>query len=371
MSNSLNINALNQYASRFAALVLNQSYRSQDIVTGSELLKITPVRQVNLGILNRLFEEWKGNAEAFRSVYFDFENDEVREALQVFMNKASRHIAVKRADLETLLIASVRDAVILLFTPEIYFEEKISAAAKEGFNHAVSEQLIKYTHIHRNIAEVLDQRLSHTGRDSVSGVQAVNWVKDIISAPEALDAKDDYLAQFAEILPVNTEELLPQVTAAHPVASNPSESKSFFDSAFTELEPALSVSSSVSRAEPVKTILSDIVSKTHVAEKESLNSRFKVNMPKVMEENTYGNVPVKVESIAGSIPLGQRFMFVNQLFNKNSEHFDKAIYELDTVKSYEEAQDLIWHRYASKYAWDVNGEAVTSLLALVKRKFSN
>jgi hypothetical protein len=63
-------------------------------------------------------------------------------------------------------------------------------------------------------------------------------------------------------------------------------------------------------------------------------------------------------------------MFVNQLFSKNSEHFDKAIYELDLVKSYEEAENLIWHRYASKYAWDVNGEAVQALLAIVKRKFS-
>ena len=79
---------------------------------------------------------------------------------------------------------------------------------------------------------------------------------------------------------------------------------------------------------------------------------------------------MKVESIAGSIPLGQRFMFVNQLFNKSSDHFEKAIYELDAVKSFEEAQNLIWHRYASKYAWDVNGEAVTALLAIVKRKFA-
>ncbi|MNY70689.1 hypothetical protein D3C86_2088730 [compost metagenome] len=63
-------------------------------------------------------------------------------------------------------------------------------------------------------------------------------------------------------------------------------------------------------------------------------------------------------------------MFVNQLFDRNSEHFDKAIYELDRVKSFEEAENLIWHRYASKYAWDVNGEAVTALLAIVKRKFA-
>ncbi len=105
-------------------------------------------------------------------------------------------------------------------------------------------------------------------------------------------------------------------------------------------------------------------------EKDSLNNRFKVDIPQPKEDKSYGSVPFRVESIASAIPLGQRFMFVNQLFNKNSEHFDKAIYELDAVKSFEEAENLIWHRYASKYAWDVNGEAVTALLAIVKRKFA-
>ena len=95
-----------------------------------------------------------------------------------------------------------------------------------------------------------------------------------------------------------------------------------------------------------------------------------MEIPKHDDSKSYGSVPVRVESIAGSIPLGQRFMFVNQLFDKNSEHFDKAIYELDMVKSYEDAQNLIWHRYASKYAWDVNGDAVNALLSIVKRKFT-
>ncbi|TDE11990.1 hypothetical protein [Dyadobacter psychrotolerans] len=371
MSNSLNSIALNQYAARFSTTVLNEVYRSQDIVTGAQLLKLTPVRQVNLGMLNRLFEQWKSNAESFRSVFFDFDNDEVKQALQAFMNTASQHIAVKRTDLEPLLLDSVKDALKLLFTPEVYFEEKIRLPADSEFTQEKAEQLVKYTHIHRAMGEALLQKLVESGSESVYQTQAISWVFEVKNNADLLDDRDPYLIQFSEIFPLNLSELLPKEEQKANVAPLKSESKSFFDAAFGESETVRpEPAAAPQRAEPGVAVLSEIVAKTNSTERESLNNRFKSNMPEPGEDKSYGTIPVKVESIAASIPLGQRFMFVNQLFSKNSEHFEKAIYELDMVKSYEEAQNLIWHRYASKYAWDVNGEAVTALLNIVKRKFS-
>jgi hypothetical protein len=379
MPNSLNSNALNQYASRFTATALNEVYRNQAVVKGPELLKITPVRQVNLGILNRLFEQWKNTAQAFRSIYFDFENEEVKAALQDFMNTVSQNIAVKRSDLEPLLLDSVKDAVTLIYTPEVYFEEKLRAIPESVFTREKAEQLIKYTHIHSGIAKALAQRLSETDADSVYMTQVIGWLYELKGNADLLDEVTPYVSQFSEVLKLDSSELLP---AGNPVSSfgqsgNRQEPKSFFDAALSDLDTVKPASTQIPapaaappRAEPGVAVLSDIVSKTNSSERESLNNRFKVEVPKASEENRYGSVQVKVENIAGSIPLGQRFMFVNQLFNKNSEHFDKAIYELDLVKNYEEAENLIWHRYASKYAWDVNGEAVQALLAIVKRKFS-
>ena len=115
MSGNLNINKLNLYTDRFVTKVLDETYKSREAIGGSDLLKITPVRQVNLGILNRLFEQWKNNALAFRSVYFDFGNQDVKHALEMFMNIASQHISVKRVDLEPLLRQSVSDAISLLY----------------------------------------------------------------------------------------------------------------------------------------------------------------------------------------------------------------------------------------------------------------
>jgi len=381
MPNSLNSIALNQYAARFSTTILNEVYRSQNIVTGAELLKITPVRQVNLGILNRLFEQWKSNAEAFRSIYFDFENEEVKEALETFMNTASQHIAVKRGDLEPLLLDSVKDALKLLFTPEIYFEERIRASTETEFTLEKAEQLVKYTHIHQAMGDAFLQKMESSGSDSVYLTQAISWIYEIKNNPELMDDKEEYLVQFGEIFPLNLSELIPREEAksTFPLSTHKHESKSFFDSAFNSQEaekpapvasPQRIESDVPQRGESGVAVLSEIIAKTNSSERESLNNRYKVEIPKQTDDKSYGTIPMKVESIASSIPLGQRFMFVNQLFSKNSEHFDKAIYELDSVKTFDEAKNLIWHRYASKYAWDVNGEAVTALLSIVKRKFN-
>jgi hypothetical protein len=368
MPDNLNSNALNQYAARFTTTVLNDVYRAQDVVNGAGLLKLTPVRQVNLGILNRLFEAWKSNAESFRSPYFDFTNEEVKRALEDFMNTASQHIVVKRTDLEPLLSESVKDSLRLLLSPADYFEGKIRSTPDAEFTHEKAEQLLKYTHIHRGIAEAMLGRLTDSGSNSIYQTQAVSWLYELKDNTDLLDEIDEHLLQFSGVFPININELRIQEAANKPVPGK-QEAKSFFDSAFSELEP-VSSKSTTPKAEPVSVVLGDIVAKSQTVEKDSLNNRFKVDIPKPAEDNSYGSVPFRVENIASSIPLGQRFMFVNQLFNKNSEHFDKAIYELDAVKSYEEAENLIWHRYASKYAWDVNGEAVTALLAIVKRKFA-
>ncbi|MCE6988369.1 hypothetical protein [Dyadobacter sp. CY323] len=370
MPENLNSIALNQYALRFTTTVLNDAYQAQNTINGAGLLKLTPVRQVNLGILNRLFEEWKSNAETFRSPYFDFSNEDVKKALEDFLNTASQHIAVKRADLEPLLLDSVKDALKLLLSPASYYEDKIRATPDAEFTHEKAEQLVKYTHIHRGIAEAMLGRLTDSGSSSVYQTQAVSWIYELKDNADLVDNIDEHLVHFSDVFPVNLSELRIVESGRPGQVSVKNESRSFFDSAFTELEPSVSTKPSAPRAEPASAILGDIVAKTSASERDSLNNRFKVELPKPAEDKSYGSMQVKVESISGSIPLGQRFMFVNQLFNKNSEHFDKAIYELDTVKSFEEAENLIWHRYASKYAWDVNGEAVTALLAIVKRKFA-
>lgn len=370
MSGSLNISKVNDYTERFSSEVLNAAYATKAKLGGEDLLNLTPIRQINLGVLNRLFDLWKNTASAFRSPYFDFDHEEVKHALELFMNKTSQFISVSREDLSPLVKEAVKDSLVLLYTPENYFEEKLRSIPDAIFNAEQASKFVKYTHIHGDVAKLLQKELIESGSDAVSVARAANWLTDSVMKQVSLDHMRAIEDQYSEILLLTSNEMLlnpaMQTKTTPVIASGEEESKSFFDTVLVDSE----YHKPIVKAEPVVAVLSEIISKSAGnSEMDSVNNRFKVNIPAESEDKSYGNVQLKVDSIAGSIPLGQRFMFVNQLFSRNSDHFEKAIFELDNAKSYEEAEDMIWHRYASKYAWDINGEAVKELLVIVKRKF--
>lgn len=377
MSGTINHAALKQYASDFTTKILTDFYAGKDTINGQEILTLTPIRQVNLGIISRVFDQWKADSQAFRSPYFDFEREEVKNALQEFMNTVSRTIAIKRDDFQPLLLHSTEDALLLLLAPADYFERKLRELPNFVFDRDSAQSLSKYTHIHSGVAKSLSLRLADSGSDYVYVNQALNWLSTTLDSGSSLDGRSTYIQQFSSVLVLNPEELLSadawanasQATAEKP-ASESKTSGSFFDSALADTSQYLPPSQPV--PEPAVAELRQPRTETLATPTgiNSLNSRFKVDIPARSDEANYGNVSPKVDSILGSIALGQRFMFVNQLFNKNSDSFDEAIRELEQAKTFEEARELMSYKFASKYFWDMSSDAVNDLMALVKRKFN-
>ena len=380
MSGTINHAALKQYASDFTTKILTDFYAGKDTINGQEILALTPIRQVNLGIISRIFDQWKADTQAFRSPYFDFEKEEVKNALQEFMNTVSRNIAMKRDDFQPLLLHSTEDALLLLLAPADYFERKLRELPNFVFDRDSAQSLSKYTHIHSGVAKSLALRLADSGSDYVYVNQALNWLSKTLDSGSSLDDRATYIQQFSSLLALNPDTIVPadvRDTAPQPDTEKPAkESKasgSFFDSALADTPQPLP------QPQPTQSVPEPVIAEFRKQRNEpqptssggnSLNSRFKVDIPARSDEANYGNVPLKVDSILGSIALGQRFMFVNQLFNKNSDSFDEAIRELEQAKTFEEARELMSYKFASKYFWDMSGDAVNDLLALVKRKFN-
>ena len=377
MSGPINHAALKHYAADFTAKILADFYASKPAINGQEILTLTPIRQVNLGIISRIFDQWKADAQAFRSPYFDFEKEEVKNALQEFMNTVSRHIAIKHDEFQPLLLQSTEDALLLLLAPGDYFERKLREFPNFVFDKEGAQGLTKYTHIHSGLAKNLALRLTDSGSDYVYVNQALDWLSKTLESGSSLDEQTTYIEQFSSVVPLDAEAIVPansRAVVSHTLSekTTPStNSGSFFDTALADTpkpmpgarppipEPAIAELRE-QRSEPVPT-------STGV---NSLNSRFKVDIPARSDEDNYGSVPLKVDSILGSIALGQRFMFVNQLFNKNSDSFDEAMRELEQARSFEEARELMSYKFASKYFWDMSSDAVNDLMALVKRKFN-
>jgi hypothetical protein len=71
-----------------------------------------------------------------------------------------------------------------------------------------------------------------------------------------------------------------------------------------------------------------------------------------------------IADIRAAINLGDRFLFIKELFNGNSDEFNQTIDELNAKRSFDEAQAIL-----NKYNWDTSNETVNYFLSIVQRKY--
>jgi hypothetical protein len=76
-----------------------------------------------------------------------------------------------------------------------------------------------------------------------------------------------------------------------------------------------------------------------------------------------------VEDLVKSIGINERYLFTKELFKGNSEAFMQHIKAVNTVNSYEEAQQYLEKEVISNFNWDANNPAVNEFLDLVQRRF--
>lgn len=72
-----------------------------------------------------------------------------------------------------------------------------------------------------------------------------------------------------------------------------------------------------------------------------------------------------IKTISGSIGINDRFFYIREIFEGNSESFKKSIENLDKASNFNEAFNYL----KSQLMCDMDSEAVQNLLNLVRRKF--
>ena len=358
--------AVEAYSKDFSRLVCDSFYAQNTVATGKEVLNFTPVGQVNSFVISALFEKWKADAQAFKSPYFDFEQLEVKNALQVFMNTASMHIAVKRQDLEPLVCNAAQQTLYLTLDPRYFFDDFFRNQPNFTLSAEAAKSIFKYTQINKYIPSGVLERMGD--KDFVYANQAVTWLNEILDlkAPENTDV---VIGKFCEVVALNPSQLTRRQPVTPPAPTEPEPAVSFFDlvpdtektnaEKTTEMPSAPSASTAQERQ-----IIGEVLANTAP---ESLNDVLR-NSQKVMDVETVNRQPL--ENIVRGIPMYQKIMFIHQLFSGNTSAYEAAISELDKVENYGQARDLIQYKYASQYLWDMTGETVSELMELVKRRFA-
>ena len=341
MESKLNKEALSGFGKAFRDKVMEGFFGSSDTISGTEILNLTPVKQINLFILKALFQAWGNETSKLKSPYFNYDGEPVRVALNEFMNVLSRNISISKEDFLPLFDKAVNDSINLIFSPYSYFTLEFDKAKKDKIEVSSMEEDEKYYKVNKHLYKALLERLKKMESETLT-------FKEIGGALEGLfsnikDNPDDiqqHIESFSQIVPLDVsmiylEENNTETEVKTP--GNPSDKQQVIVN---------------DKFEDTKTILND----KHVEGTPSL--------AEVMQRG-------KIENLGKSLSVNQRFMFVKELFKGNVEEFKKAIDYIDECAKKEDALKFLEDHYGKSKNWDIEKEEVIEFYDLVSRKFAS
>lgn len=339
MQNLTDRTSLEKYSEEFSDIILSNFFKNKEHINGQEILELTPVRQVNLFILKSLLFKWKKETEKLKSEYFDFDNEEVQRALSTFMNTVSRHILVDKKNLRPLLVNASCDSILLIFFPYVYYTNLINNWNENHLQLKDLRQINKYIKVNGSLMNSLITDLENKNQTNIEKGEALALLNNIVEHSELSPADtDEYEQQFNSILNFQLNAFLKNDEINE---ADKGETPSTFESVTVKpSEPA------TDKDEPVTTI------------HERLQEKERVTLADMHEKQ-------KIDRISKYISINQKFMFINQLFDKDWGKFEKAISFLDETNDKGEIS-----RYLDENAptWRDEGEEAEEFRLVLEKK---
>jgi len=324
MDEKISLEAIALYGDAYAEKVLKSFFSGRDHITGKEILSLCNLPQINLFIIKEIFKSWKEETRRHKSIYFDNEDPEVREALNNYMTVVSNHIRVDQVYFAPLLKKSVSQTLLVIFNPYDFFSMLITGKNNKLDVSSFREE-IKYLKINKAPLERMLQKLEEQGVREMPGNEAFAILDQILEEvnfnPEDLEG---YIGKFSEVLPLNPEK--------------------FYVAQTTE------------RTSPR---LEKQESKKH---EPSLNDQLTaVQQPAVMDNLR------RISKIKDSLTINQKFMFTKVLFYGDFDSFSRAIDEIDQLPDMKTALTYL-ERHSSD--WDRDSKEFHEFMEMVEKRFS-
>ncbi|QNH61758.1 hypothetical protein [Hymenobacter sediminicola] len=396
MNNKDNATFREQYGRRLAAQLCDQHFGARPTATldGPAVLRFTPIRQVNLFVVQQLLAQWTQEMARLRSPYFDFEAEDVRQSLTQFMNVLSRRIKLARPTFEPLLARAITDTLAILLDPATTFEQKLLGAQATATPEQLRDSL-RYLDVDKVFyQDFLESLPAGTAQPQEA------LLKRFALYQEANYKHHEPLAKLVEefnvLLPLTEGELQGTVpaVAAPPVVAAPTPSTP----SSTPAPPAPPVvPQPVPQAAPAVAHTPEMaIAKPHVAASTAvaampinsnaetaavpLYEKLKAGQPATAPlsetlrperaASTLADQAPKVETLREAISINQRFSFINELFSGENMEYHAAIQHLDTLPDADTAKSYVTQDLAGKHDWSRKDEHVNKLLKLIDRKFA-
>ncbi len=340
MEGKINNSFIKSYSKSYSDKVLNDFFSQKHHINGTELLEFCKPHQINLFILKEFFYKWKAETSKLKSPWFDYDHEEVKVALEHFMNILSKHILIGKEELRPLLEGAVENTILLVFSPyEFYLKE----FRRPGFSRVTKvnlDELQKYVKINAGLLNRFIIKFEEDGIEAVFNDDAIRMFNEVCElSRETPEDFESYLSQFSEIAPLQANSIYTNGKDQIDTADIPHTEEEKLHAKFVSDEQ--------------KTLLDDLTKETG-EQRETIADQ--------QPENAG-------TGIKNSITLNQRFMFVNELFTGNMDEFEIVVNTIDNCQNQQEAFDFIRSNYIDNDTWEKDSDMVKKFFEIISRHF--
>lgn len=343
MDEKISLEAISLYSNAYAEKVLRAFFSSKQRINGKEILSLSAIQQINLFVLGELFKSWRDEIHKLKSPYFDYEQAEVKSALENFMSILSQNISIDQRHFHPILKKAIEHTLLSIFDPYDFFSMLI-LGKNNKLEVASFREEIKYLKINKAPLERLLQRLEDKKISEISGNEAFGLLDQILEevnfTPEDLD---EYIEKFSALVPLDPDKLYTKRSQPQPIKTMPVQQASKPAGVQRINQPQREVQN-VGQSNP------------------SLNDKLtKSQRPAVIDKLQ------RIARIKDSLTINQKFMFTKVLFHGDFELFSKAINDIDRQDTIKGAMRYLEENYGD---WDQESEEFHEFMELVEKRFS-
>lgn len=371
MDEKISLKALEDYSDDYSSKVTASFFSSKEKITGSEILKLCDIHQINLFVIRELLYTWKLESNKLRSPFFDYSSPDVSQALSKFLNLLSNNISISKENFQPLLKKAVQQTLYLIFDPYDFYSETLDRGNGGNVKTDDFRNDIKYVKINRVPLEKLLTALEGKGLTSFSGNEAFAMLDHILEevnfTPEDIEG---YIVQFSKTVPLNIEKFydtpgsitistIPEPLKVEPVKLEPPKVEVKIQT--SQISPAVTVD----KAPEVKAPLTEPVKSQEsrpVTAQTTLYDQFQKPVQTSLADDFQ-----KKKKIKDSLTINQKFMFTKILFNGDFELFSSAIERLDELDNLSQAKNYLNNNYGE---WNSESEEYQEFMEMVKRRFA-
>jgi hypothetical protein len=342
MDSRLSGDNIKSYSVSFAERVCDKFFQSRLKISGKDILTVTPEKQINLFVLKNLFKIWEKENEKLKSPYFDYDAPEVKTALENFLNTLSQHIYISRNDFEPLLVQSVFDALVLILSPYDFYRMELSS------NKVVSvvelKKMSRYIQVNKHLLSDLIKKMELKDIPELDNKNALFLFDQVCEQSTASpDDIEEHFKVLGQIKPLRSEDFYT------------TEEKVFAQQAAHEVRQKEPESSN-----------KKILAETFVVNAQTINEKFEQESKASLAEKLQKS---RIQSIKTSLPINQKFVYINNLFNGSIQDFAEAADRIDECRDLNEVKRLIENTFLPKYHWNPNDEIFKEFEEVVERRF--